>query len=88
MVKKRRSHRKKLKNPLNTNLSNFYFNFKVLNSNNENIGYVFSVINYGASDILIITTEDRELMLPLIDDAIIKVDMQKKLIFINEEYAT
>ena len=70
-------------------LSEVYFNFKIKNFENEYIGDVLSVVNYGASDILIFASlENKEFMIPLISTAILKIDNENKEIIINEEYAT
>ncbi len=81
--------RKKLKNPLNSELSSLYLNFSVINLDKKEIGKVVSVINYGASNILIFkNTENEELMIPLTDNAVLRINNDSKEIVINEEYST
>jgi len=87
--KKKKRCRKKLKNPLNSKLSSLYLNFSVINLDKKEIGKVVSVINYGASDILIFkNTENKELMIPLTDNAVLRINNDSKEIVINEEYST
>ena len=87
--KKKKRGRKKLKNPLNSELSSLYLNFSVINLDKKEIGKVVSVINYGASDILIFkNTENKELMIPLTDNAVLRINNDSKEIVINEEYST
>lgn len=89
MLNKKKRGRKKLKNPLNSELSSLYLNFSVINLDKKEIGKVVSVINYGASDILIFkNTEDEELMIPLTDNAVLRINNDSKEIVINEEYST
>ena len=89
MLNKKKRGRKKLKSPLNSELSSLYLNFSVINLDKKEIGKVVSVINYGASDILIFkNTEDEELMIPLTDNAVLRINNDSKEIVINEEYST
>ena len=89
MIKKRKTHRRRLKNPLNEKLSELYFGFIIKNSDDKFVGNILSVINYGASDILIFRNlENKELMIPLTDLAILRIDTTNKEIMIDEEYAT
>ena len=89
LCKKKKRGRRKLKNPLNFDLSNLYLNFSVVNLDKKEIGKVVSVINYGASDILIFkNTENEELMIPLTDNAVLRINNDSKEIVINEEYST
>jgi len=89
LCKKKKRGRRKLKNPLNSELSSLYLNFSVINLDKKEIGKVVSVINYGASDILIFkNTENEELMIPLTDNAVLRINNDSKEIVINEEYST
>lgn len=50
----------------------------------KNLGIVVDVVNYGASDILVIKTkQNKEIMIPFVDDFIIDVDTENKKIYIN-----
>jgi 16S rRNA processing protein RimM len=52
--------------------------------NDNLIGNVVDVVNYGASDILVIKTEkNQEIMIPFVDDFIKLVDSDNKIIDIN-----
>lgn len=91
----RKHKRKKLKNPLNQELTDLYSGFTIKNENNIKIASVIDVLNFGSSDILhilpvefeaISNGKDNSLMVPIIENAIINIDEKEKVIIINEEY--
>lgn len=53
-------------------------------SKDNKIGIVKNVVNYGASDILVIFDDkNKEIMIPFVDDFVKEVDIENKKIFIN-----
>lgn len=65
----------------------FYYHeimgFEVMDTNSGKIGIVESVIDQGPQDILIIAFQGKEILLPVSDEILVKVDRTKKLLFVN-----
>lgn len=56
----------------------------VLTDKDEELGIVKNVVNYGASDILVISgTNNKEVMIPFVNDFILDVDLETRTIKIN-----
>lgn len=65
----------------------FYFHeiigFIVQDENLGEIGHVLAVYDAGPQDLLAIEHKDKEILLPINDETVGKVDKNKKLIFVN-----
>ena len=61
------------------------FGLKIINQNNEEIGIVNNLYNFGANDIIEITLnkDNKQVMLPFVMGFIISVDFAKKQIIMN-----
>jgi 16S rRNA processing protein RimM len=52
--------------------------------NNETIGEVKDIVNYGASDLLVIThVNGKEIMIPFVDEFILAIDLEEQIIEID-----
>ncbi|MDR2933946.1 MAG: hypothetical protein LBU68_01540 [Rickettsiales bacterium] len=97
MTNKKPNGRKRVKNPLNSVMAEKYIGFEIIGSDCKKIGLVVSVVNYGASDIIIANSLDiisldskkqsKEFMIPMTPNAILNINEQQKTITINEEFA-
>lgn len=62
-------------------------NSKVFDDNNNLLGSVKAVLNYGAGDFLeIILLDNKEATIPFNKDSILKVDLEKNFVFIDKNY--
>jgi 16S rRNA processing protein RimM len=56
---------------------------EIFNKNGNFLGNVISVDNFGAGDLLEIIYKDNKIYIPLNDDNVLSVDLEKKIIFVN-----
>ena len=52
----------------------------VFEKNNIKVGIVQDVLNLPANDVLVVKKENKELLIPLIDDVVKFIDINKKII--------
>ena len=64
--------------PANTYYHKDLISLDVTNQNNEHLGIVTDVVNYGPHDILVISKQKQTLMIPYLPHTITKVDLAKK----------
>lgn len=57
----------------------------VVDQNNQQIGILKDVQNFGASDILIVEQYKREYMVPFVNDIVLKVDINANKIVVNKQ---
>ena len=63
---------------------NDLINCKVLNSNNELLGKIINIDNFGAGDLINIKNKiGKSFYIPMNDENITKVDIKKKIIIVN-----
>ena len=68
--------------------SNEYFvsdliNCEIIHENGTTLGSVVSVDNYGAGDLLEIIYKEKKFYIPLNNDNVLSVDLEKKIIIVN-----
>jgi len=56
---------------------------KIRHKNRSVLGNVISVDNFGAGDLLEIIYKDKKIYIPLNDDNVLSVDLEKKIIIVN-----
>ena len=56
---------------------------ELIHKNGKSFGNVISVDNFGAGDLLETTYDDKKIYIPLNDDNVLSVDLEKKIIFVN-----
>ncbi len=57
----------------------------IVMSSTVRVGKIKDVLQYGAADVIVLTKEGKEIMLPWIDGLFTSVDIEKKLIYVNEQ---
>ncbi|NQU66823.1 MAG: 16S rRNA processing protein RimM [Candidatus Marinimicrobia bacterium] len=57
--------------------------FSVHDVNGENYGSVKKVMNYPANDVLIMDYENREILIPIVDEFIKLIDFEKQIVTVN-----
>lgn len=55
----------------------------VIDDADNELGVVDEIIETGANDVYVIKKDDKEILIPAIDDVILKVDMKKKIITVH-----
>ena len=58
---------------------------QVVDEDNNNIGELIDVQNYGATDLFVINQYKREYMIPFVDDIVVKIVPANKLIVVNRK---
>tara|TARA_B100000029_G_scaffold343009_1_gene335387 strand:- start:473 stop:985 length:513 start_codon:yes stop_codon:yes gene_type:complete len=58
-------------------------NCEIRHENGNALGNVISVDNFGAGDLLEIIYKDKKIYIPLNDDNVLSVDLEKKIIIVN-----
>ena len=76
------------KENFNLTKSNEYFvsdlvGCKIKNKNGKILGHVLNVDNFGAGDLLETIYKDKKIYIPLNDDNVLSVDLDKNIIFVN-----
>ena len=56
---------------------------EIINKNGTFLGKVISVDNFGAGDLLETIYKDKKIYIPLNNDNVVSVDLEKKIIFVN-----
>ena len=56
---------------------------EIINKNGTFLGKVISVDNFGAGDLLETIYKNKKIYIPLNDDNVLSVDLEKKIIFVN-----
>lgn len=77
--------RQQLNIPQNEYMVSDLIGLMVVGQNNEQIGLLKDIQNYGATDILVIEQYSREYMVPFVKDIVVGVNLTNKIIIVNKQ---
>lgn len=77
--------REQLNIPKNEYMITDLIGLDVVDQNNQQIGILKDIQNYGASDILIVEQYKREYMVPFVSDIVLKVDINANKVVVNKQ---